>query len=288
MLAAGMAVAAVAAVCFEGSYLLQAFEARKLAPEVPASGVLPLLLRRRLWLAGLGLAAVGAVLQVLALHFAPLTAVQPTLALGIVALVAVGGRVFGEPVGAADLAAAAVLAAGVALLGVAGAGVEVQPVSSTGAAIALGGLGAILLFALIRPGAPPLLLVAGAGAGDALVALAAKRLADALDAAALLVAAGWLAAAAVAVGAALSVEMAAVRRWPATRVGPFVLVCQTVVPVLLAPVVAGENWGARAPAVAAGLALVAAGGWRLAASAGLLERGKAPEEHVGGGGQREP
>jgi len=288
MLAAGMAVAAAAAVCFEVSYLLQAFEARKLDPEVPAAGVLPRLMRRRLWLAGLALAGAGAVLQVLALGLAPLTAVQPTLALGIVALVAVGGRVFGEPVTPSDLVAAAALAGGVALLGLAGAGVESEPVNGFGAAIALGALGAVLLVALVRRGAPPLLLVLGAGAGDALVALAAKRLADALDITAIGVAVGWLAVAAFAVAAGLSVEMAAVRRWPATRVGPFVLVCQTVVPVLLAPVVVGENWGPRAPAVVAGLALVGVGGWRLAASAGLLERGKAPEQDVGGGGQREP
>ncbi|MGI8621974.1 MAG: hypothetical protein ACR2NB_00495, partial [Solirubrobacteraceae bacterium] len=62
----------------------------------------------------------------------------------------------------------------------------------------------------------------------------------------------------------------------------------TVVPVLLAQVVAGEDWGPRAPAVAAGLVLVAAGGWRLAASAGPLERGEAGEEDIGRLGQREP
>ncbi len=288
MLPAGMAVAAAAAIAFEAAYLVQALEARRLAPDISAATVLPRLLRRRRWLAGLALAAAGAVLQVLALRLAPLTAVQPTLALGVVALVVVGGRAFGEPVGAADIGAAVLLAAGVALVGVAGAGVEATPVAGVGAAVALGALGAVLVVALLRPQAPPLLLVVGAGAGDALAALCAKRLADAFDLAAVVVAVGWLAAAAAAAAGALAVEMAAVRRWPVTRVGPFVLVCQTVVPVLLAPVVAGEDWGPRAPAVAAGLVLVAAGGWRLAASAGPLERGEAGEEDIGRLGQRKP
>jgi hypothetical protein len=142
----------------------------------------------------------------------------------------------------------------------------------------------VLAVAFLIRSAPPVLLVAGAGAGDALAALAAERLAAAWD----VVALAWLLLAAAAVAGSLSVEMTAVRRWPATRVGPFVLLCQTVVPVLLAPVVAGEDWSADAGLVAGGLALVAAGGWWLARSGGLLENGEALDDDVGRPRQRGP
>ena len=270
MLPAGIALAVGAAVGFEAAYLLQAGEARTVrAPR--ASGTLLALARRGRWLGGLALAAAGAALQILALHFAPLTVVQPVLALGVVFLVLAGGRIFGEPVAAADLLAALVLAGGVALIAVAGPEIERRPVHAAAAGVALAALAVLLTVAFLVRRAPPLLLVAGAGAGDALAALAAERLSAALDPFAV-AALGWAALAAVAVAASLAVEMSAVRSWPVTRVGPLVLVCQAVIPVLLAPVVAGEDWFGHAPIVALGLLLVTAGIWRLAASAGLLDR----------------
>jgi hypothetical protein len=288
MVPAGIAVAAAAAMAFEGAYLIQALEARRVptGPR-PVSG-LAMLARQRRWLAGLGLAGIGAVLQVVALRLAPLTVVQPALALGVVALVAVGGRVLGEPAGGLDLVAAGALAAGVAIVGIAASGLDTAPPSALGTGLALVVLGAPVLAALVAPAAPPGLLLVAAGAGDAVAAIAAKRLADAWAAADLIVAIGWAALAVAAVVGALASEMSALRRWPATRVGPFVLVCQTAVPVLLAPVVAGERWGASAPLVLAGLAVVAVSCWRLAASAGLLERGEPLEQDVGRRGQATP
>ena len=279
-LPAGLALAVAAAVAFEGAYLLQALEARTAAPVARAYGILAPLVKRRRWLAGIALAAGGAALQVGALRLAPLTVVQPALALGVVALVVVGGRVFGEPVGAADVVAAIVLAAGVALIAVAGGDVDSEPVATAAAAVALGGLGLLLLVALVVRRAPPLLLVLGAGAGDALAALCAERFADAWS----LVSLAWFVVGATALAASLSVEMTALGGWPATRVGPLVLIGQTVVPVLLAPVVAGEHWGSDGLPVA----LVAAGVWRLAASGGLLERREVLPDHVGGLRQRVP
>lgn len=277
-----MAVAAAAALCFETAYLLQAREARRVGPPSAVFRVLAPLLRRPRWILGLALAAGGATLQVVALTLAPITAVQPTLALGIVGLVVVGGRLLGEPATVADIAAAAVLAGGVAILGVAGSGVERAAVHGVVAGLTLTSLGAVLAFALLRPGSPSLLLVIGAGAGDALAALAGARLAEAL-APLTAAAVAWFALAAAAVAGSLSAEMAALGRWPATRVGPFVLVCQTAIPILLAPLVIGEDWTPRAPLVALGLALTSLGAWRLAASAGLFEHRKAVAEDVRGG-----
>ncbi len=283
-LPAGLALAVAAAVAFEGAYLLQALEARTVAPVARAYGILAPLVRRRRWLAGIALAAAGAALQVGALRLAPLTVVQPALALGVVALVVVGGRVFAEPVGPGDVIAAGVLAAGVASLAVAGDDIEARPVDAAAAAVALGGLGLVLMVSLLLRRAPPLLLVLGAGAGDALAALCAERFADAWNAVSL----AWFALGALALAASLSVEMTALGRWPATRVGPFVLVGQTVVPVLLAPFVAGEHWGADGTLVVAGLGLIVAGGGWLARSGGLLESREALHDDVGGPRQREP
>ena len=288
MVPAGIAVAAVAAVAFEAAYLLQALEARAAPAGRRPAGGLAALARRRRWLAGLALAAAGAVLQVVALRLAPLTVVQPALALGIVALVAVGGRVLGEPAGRADLVAAGALAGGVAILGVAAADLHTAPPSGTGTAVVLVVLGLPVAAGLALRAAPPLLLVGAAGGGDAVAAIAAKRLADASEVADWAAAGGWVPLAVAAVAGALACEMAALRSWPATRVGPFVLVCQTAVPVLLAPVVAGERWGTQAPFVLLGLAVVVAAGAHLAASAGLLQRREPLQQDVGGGGQVVP
>jgi drug/metabolite transporter (DMT)-like permease len=264
-------VAILASACFECGYVLQALEARSVSTRASdrAAGTLASLVIRRRWLGGLALSGAGALLQVLALRLVPLTVVQPALALGVVAFVVVGGPLFGERVGPAAVAAAALAAAGVAVLAVAASDLHQGPTSTVAAAVILGTLAAIVVVAFAARGAAPALLVAGAGAGDALAALAAERLAHGTVSGAWLLAAAWLAVAALAVVASLSVEMRALTRWAATRVGPIVLVCQTVVPVLAAPVVAGERWGDRTAVILAALAVVAVAAAVLARSAPL-------------------
>jgi hypothetical protein len=288
MVPAGIGVAVAAALAFEGAYLLQVLEARQVPPGVRPAGGLVRLVRRRRWLAGVALTGIGAVLQVVALRLAPLTVVQPTLALGVVALVAVGGRVLGEPVAGADIVAALVLAGGVTLLGLAGAHIDSAPAAGVATAVVLLLLALPVACALVLPHPLAGMLLAGAAAGDVVAALALKRLADALGVDSAVAVAGWLALAAAAGAGALASEMASLRHWPGTRVGPFVLVCQTAVPVLLAPIVAGERWGAGTPAVLAGLVLVAGGCVWLAISARRLEDREAFEQDVGRLRQGEP
>ncbi len=283
-LPAGLALAVAAALLFETAYLLQALEARTVATSVRATGVLRRLVVRRRWLLGIALAAGAAALQVAALRLAPLIVVQPALAFGVVALVMVGGRFLGEPASRGDLMAAVVVAVGVTFMALAGRGVQPEPVATVPAAIALASLAALLATSFLLRTAPTLLLVLGAGAGDALAALAAERFAHAWS----LIGVVWVVVGVAALVGSLGVEMTAIGRWPATRVGPFVLVCQTVVPVLLAPIVAGEDWRSDAGLVAAGLVLVAAGGWRLARSGGLLEHREAIDDDVRSPRQPEP
>src|SRR3954465_5365634 len=113
----GVASAAVAAACFDGGLAVQALDAR----EVPREHSLhPALLgrwvRRRRWLAGTGLAFAGWPFHLLALGLAPLSLVQPTLALGLGVLLYLGHRVLGERVGRTEMLAVAGVVGAVAVL----------------------------------------------------------------------------------------------------------------------------------------------------------------------------
>src|SRR3982750_2038795 len=96
----GVASAAVAAACFDGGLAVQALDARAVPRE---HGLHPKLitrlLRRRRWVAATALAFLGWPFHLLALGLAPLSLVQPTLALGLVLLLYLGHRLLGERVG---------------------------------------------------------------------------------------------------------------------------------------------------------------------------------------------
>jgi hypothetical protein len=88
--------------------------------------------------------------------------------------------------------------------------------------------------------------------------------------------------------------MTALQKLPATRVAPIVLTMQIVIPVLLAPVLVGENWGGTAgggSVLVAGLVAVTAGTVLLGSSpavgdlvAGAETPPRAePVEHQGSG-----
>ena len=105
-LAAGFGIALLAAIAYDSGYALQAFEARRAPIEQSMRpGLLAHLVRRPIWLAAIGLAIVGWALQVLALTKAPLTLVQPVLALGLFLLLGLGVRFLGEHVGRREWAA---------------------------------------------------------------------------------------------------------------------------------------------------------------------------------------
>ena len=96
----GIAVALAAACCYELAYVVQALEAREAGGgERIEPTLLGRLLRRPRWVAGTALSGVGALLQIWALTLAPLTVVQPTLALGLVLLLVLSATVLHEPVG---------------------------------------------------------------------------------------------------------------------------------------------------------------------------------------------
>jgi drug/metabolite transporter (DMT)-like permease len=281
----GVAVAVAAAACYEGGYVLQALEAR----DAPAREALrPSLLRRLAarprWLGGTALGLAGAALQIWALTLAPVTVVQPVLALGLVALLALARVVLGERPGRREWAAVALVVAGVAAVG-AGAPERTGEVESyaalTALLVALG-----LLAALPYVRGTGRVAVAGAAAGDALAAIALKLVADALADGRWPVAAGWAALAALAGAGALTAEMSALQVLAASRVAPVVVGAQVVVPAAAGMLVFGEEANAL---VIAGVVAAAAGAALLGASrgvGGLLlghVEGEPRPQHGGGG-----
>src|SRR4051794_12271307 len=134
---AGMAAAAGAAVCFDGAVILQAQDARRVEPEHSLRlSLLARLARRPRWVAGTVIAVAGWPLQLLAYALAPVTLVQPCLALGLVLLLAAGGRALREPIGPPQWAAAGAVVAGVVALGLSGVGHTDRLPGAAGIAIA--------------------------------------------------------------------------------------------------------------------------------------------------------
>ena len=263
---AGLGLAAGAAACFDGATVFQAMEARRFRGHSMRLSLLGKLVRRPRWLAAWALSAAGWPQQLWALSLAPLTLVQPTFALGILLLLGLGSRILGERVGAAQLGAAVAIILGVA--GIALAAPENSEEYATGPElwIALGTLAAVALapYAASRATARTAsLLVVGAGAAFSASSVMSKLLVDELAAGRVGVAVAWAAAAATAAVAGLLSEMSALQRRAAARVAPPIFVIETVVPVLLAPLLTAEDWGATplgGAVIVASLLVVATGG----------------------------
>ena len=265
--ATGLALAGAAAVAFEVSYVLQAVEARRADDGGdPSARLLGRLLRRPWWLAAMALSVVGFGLQVLALRGAPLSLVQPVLALGLVLLLVLGHVVLGERAGRREVLGAAGVIAGVTLL-VLAAPQRGGGASRTALAIACVALAALAAapFALRARRAPP--LIAATACADALAALAINEVSEALSPLQA-VALAWAALAAAAGIAALASESAALQRATVATVGPAVLAGQVAIPVVLAPLVAGDRWD-RAWLVVLGLAVTLAATTVLAGSSAV-------------------
>jgi hypothetical protein len=273
----GILAAVGASTLYSLGVALQALDAR----EVPAGHHLRVslvgqLVRRARWLAGTALSVLGFPLQVVALLLAPLVVVQPALAGGLLVLLLVGERMLDERAGRREhLAMVAIV------VGVVGAGLTAPHRTTTHAdtltlTLVLVGLGlaALLPYALRAVWrAHTTVTMIGAGLGFAWSGVATKLAADDLANGHLLAAAAWaLATAGAAAIGALS-EMSSLQSRPAIQVAPVVFVTQTLLPVLLAPLLLGESftttpWGG-VPLVAS-LALLAVGATALARSPLLL------------------
>jgi len=247
-LALGFALALAAACCYETGYALQAIEARRApADRALKPSLMAHLIRRPLWVGATALSLLGWPLQILALAHAPLTLVQPVLALGLLLLLVLGVRILGEHVGPREIAAVILIIASVGVFAWAAPREPGEVERSAGLVVALG----ILAIATVLPYAikligrstyPMLLLVASAGAADGMAAFVAKIIAQDATEGALLAVAAWAALVAAVVIVGVVSESTALQKFAATRVAPTVLVMQIVIPVVLAPLVGGEGW----------------------------------------------
>src|SRR5919198_683031 len=115
--AAGFAVAVLAAACYETGYALQAIEARSSPGEQALRfSLFKTLAKRPRWVIAVGLTIAGWPLQLWALSLAPITVVQPTLALGLLLLLALGVKMLGEHVGPREIVGVASIIGAVAVV----------------------------------------------------------------------------------------------------------------------------------------------------------------------------
>ena len=247
-LAVGAIAASFASVFYNAGLLLQADASRHEPVSVAfAPGLLVRLVQRRRWLAGSAIAVLGWPLQAFALTRAPLTVVQPLLAVGLIIPLAFGKRMLGEHFRWGDALNIGVLVAGASLLLIlapprsSAKGVRVHVL------IALALLAGIMVWALLlaavvrdRRG---LMLMVAAGVGFALASITTKLVADAgtrTQWGQLLV---WLAVTAASGSLALVGEMNALQISAASTVAALVLALETIIPVALSPFLFAEAAG---------------------------------------------
>src|SRR2546427_6340650 len=270
----GIAAAAGASTLYSLGIALQAMDAR----EAPRDEHLRLalargLVRRARWLLGTGLSILGFPLQVVALMLAPLVVVQPALAAGLLVLMFLGQRMLGEHAGKYEYTSVLAIA-----IGVIGTALAAPPRSASHTSqqltitLVLVGLGAAsLLPYLLRAvrHSPPAVTMIGAGLAFGWSGVATKLASDDLAQGHLVAAAAWGLSTAAASGVGVLSEMSSLQSRPAIQVAPVVFVTQTVVPIVLAPLLLGESFAATplgGVPLAASLALLVAGAPRLVRS----------------------
>jgi hypothetical protein len=263
---AGIAGALLAAGVNAVSVVLLAAEARRTpASQGMHASLLRRLAHRRRWLLGTGLMVLAGVLQAVALAFAPLSIVQPTLSTSQLVLLAVARVKLGERVGRHEVLSALAILAGLAAVmwaaprhsaNLAPAGALAPPLAVVG--------GAALLAYMIGRARPRmhLALVLGAGVAYAWADFGVKLLAGSVASGRWLLLAIWLPAL-IAVGAvAFLEENSALQCRPAVTVAPVISAVKVPLPVVMALVAGLERWTAgpvHVGALAGGLCLVAAG-----------------------------
>ncbi|MBA3862280.1 MAG: hypothetical protein H0X56_09950 [Solirubrobacterales bacterium] len=262
----GLLVALGSAALYSSGAALQALEARN-TPDREAlhASLLRDLASRPRWLLGTAAVLVGWSLQAGALLLAPVTVVQPTLAAGLVILLAVGTRVLGESVGRREVLAVLAIFVGVAGLAASAPLPSTERADPQVLAIAMAGLALVALTPyLLRSSGRPLggLVIASGGLAYAVCGLSTSFAGDALPNAQWLVILFWLGVTVAAALIGLVSEMTAFQHGAVTHVFPVMLVIQMLVAVLLMPVLGVESWGAtplNGVALAASIAVVAGG-----------------------------
>jgi hypothetical protein len=235
------------------------------------------LLRRARWLAGTGLSILGWPLQIVALMLAPLVVVQPALAAGLLVLMLIAERLLGEHAGRYEHTAVWAI-----VIGMVGAALTAPPHTANNHAGALTitlvlvglGVASLLPYLWSAVGRPPAVItMIGAGLAFGWSGVATALTADALELGHTTTAIAWGLSTAAASGLGVLSEMSALQARPAIQVAPVVFVTQTVIPVVLAPLLLGERFTAtplNGVPLALSLAVLVGGAAALARSPLLL------------------
>lgn len=242
----GIALAACASTLYSLGIAVQALDARDAADHHALRiSLLTHLARRVRWLLGTGMTALGWPLQILALHYAPLVVVQPALASGLLVLLVAGEHLLDESPGRRELLSVAAIVAGVAGIAALAPQHSTRHVHGGSIVVVLALLGAIAFapFVLQVMGrAVANVTMIGAGLAFAWSGVVNQFVADAATNSHWGTAAGWAAAAAAAALVGLTCEMSALQRRPAILVAPVVFVTQTLIPVMLTPLVVHSSF----------------------------------------------
>jgi hypothetical protein len=243
----GIGAAVGASTLYSLGIALQAMDAKEASrDEYLRVALVGSLIRRTRWLAGTALSILGWPLQVVALLLAPLVVVQPALATGLVVLLFLAQRMLGEHAGKYEY-----LAMGAIVIGVIGAALSAPPRSTTHTseeltiALVLGvlALGSFLPYILRALGrSPTSLTMVCAGFAFAFGGVATKLASDDLAQGVLGAAILWGLATGAASGVGVLSEMSALQSRAAIQVAPVVYVTQTVIPIVLAPILLGEHF----------------------------------------------
>jgi hypothetical protein len=273
----GIALAAGASTLYSLGVAVQALDARvSSTQDTLRLSLLAHLMTRVRWLFGTGMTVLGWPLQVLALAFAPLVVVQPALATGLLVLLAAGERLLGERPGRRELLSVAAIIAGVAGIAALAPHHTTHHVHGASVYIVLSllGLAASAPFLLQLAGrANANVTIIGAGLAFAWSGLVNQFIADAAQNDHWGTAATWAIGAATAAIVGLICEMSALQRRSAIIVAPVVFVVQTLIPVMLAPLVFQSSFldspGSGLPLLAC-LFVLLAGATAIARSPALL------------------
>ncbi len=246
MFAIGVASALVASVLFNVGVALQGLEARATSPKLGLRlSLLGQLFRRPRWIIGLVLGFVGIGPQVVALSTAPFVVVQPALSAGLLVLLFIGARSFGEDVGPTEIVGVVAIIGGVALVAW---GAPPHSETHRGAAAAIAVVAALSVAGLApflvrgRRWDSPMLSIVASGAGFAATNVATKLMSDDLGGSHYPGAVIW-AAVGFAMGVAATVTgMTAFQRRRATIVVPVSTAVQTFLPIVFEPVFLQERW----------------------------------------------
>jgi drug/metabolite transporter (DMT)-like permease len=244
--ALGLAAALVASALFNIGIALQGIEARSAPKKLGLRvSLLTSLFRRKRWVLGWVLGVVGIAPQVLAFADAPFVVVQPALASGLLILLFIGSRMFGEHVDWVEIIGVSAIIGGVALVAW-GAPSHTEAHRSSAAVVAV-------VAALTAAGFFPFAVrgshwdtgmgsIVASGAGFAASNVATKLLSDDIGNGHYVIAAAWAVVGLISGIAATITGMTAFQRRRATTVVPVSTTVQTFLPILLEPFFLREHW----------------------------------------------